>query len=247
MSVTGPPGGGPWRVGIAISDTVAGTFLCQAVLAALVARARTGRGQWVQTSLLETMVNIMDFQAVRYLNEGDVPGQAGNDHPTLFPMGTYETADGWVNIAGMMHLGRFLSVLGLDGLSMDDRAVFRSTCEERLRSQPTAHWVEAMAAVDIPAGPVYSVDEVFADAQVAQLGMAVEVPGVGGEPIQVLRHPASMSLTPTAVQGGPPSPGEHTRAVLAEAGYDDAAIDALIASGAAASTRAARGWSADRT
>ena len=105
MSVTGPPGGGPWRAGIAISDTAAGTFLAQGVLAALFARERTGRGQWVHTSLFEALVNFMDFQAARWLVEAEIPGQAGNDHPTLFPMGLFETLDGSINIAVLTGLG----------------------------------------------------------------------------------------------------------------------------------------------
>src|SRR6202163_2363239 len=101
MSVTGPPGSGPWRTGIAISDTASGTFLTQGVLAALIARQRTGRGQWVHTSLLESMINLMDFQACRWLTDGEVPGQQGNDHPVFFPMGMYRSGDGYINIAGL--------------------------------------------------------------------------------------------------------------------------------------------------
>ena len=124
MSVTGPPGSGPWRVGIAISDTASGTFLTQGVLAALFARERTGRGQWIHTSLLESMVNFMDFQACRWLSDGVVPEQEGNDHPTIFPMGAYRCADGWINIAGAMALERFLDVIGAREL-LDDAALRR--------------------------------------------------------------------------------------------------------------------------
>ena len=106
MSVTGPPGSGPWRVGIAVSDTAAGTLLTQGVLAALLARDRTGRGQWVHTSLLEAMVSFMDFQATRWLIDGEVPGQEGNQHPTMVPMGAYPTADGHLNVAGHGRLPR---------------------------------------------------------------------------------------------------------------------------------------------
>ena len=143
MSVTGPPGTGPWRVGIAISDTASGTFLTQGVLAALFARERTGRGQWVHTSLLEAMVNFMDFQACRWLTDGEVPPQQGNDHPTFFPMGTYKCADGYVNIAGLKGLDAFLGALDLADLLDDprfatdadrkaNRDAFNGACEERL-------------------------------------------------------------------------------------------------------------------
>ena len=108
MSVTGPPGTGPWRVGIAISDTAAGTLLTQGVLAALIARERTGRGQWVHTSLLEAMVSFMDFQAARWLIDGEVPGQEGNQHPTMVPMGAYPTADGYLNVSAHRDFGAVL-------------------------------------------------------------------------------------------------------------------------------------------
>ena len=121
MSVTGPPGSGPWRTGIAISDTASGTFLTQGVLAALFARERTGRGQWVHTSLLESMINLMDFQACRWLTDGVVPPQQGNDHPTFFPMGTYRSGDGYINIAGLKSIEVFLGILGAEGLLDDER------------------------------------------------------------------------------------------------------------------------------
>ena len=108
MSVTGPPGTGPWRVGIAVSDTAAGTILTQGVLAALIARDRTGRGQWVHTSLLEAMVSFMDFQAARWLIDGEVPGQEGNQHPTMVPMGAYPTADGYLNVSALRDFGTLL-------------------------------------------------------------------------------------------------------------------------------------------
>jgi len=138
MSVTGPPGTGPWRVGIAISDTASGTFLTQGVLAALFARERTGRGQWVHTSLLEAMVNFMDFQACRWLTDGEVPPQQGNDHPTFFPMGTYRCADGHVNIAGLKGLDAFVGALGLHDSRPTRparRTVMRSTRRARSGSR----------------------------------------------------------------------------------------------------------------
>ena len=118
MSVTGPPGTGPSHVGIAISDTAAGTILTQGVLAALIARDRTGRGQWVYTSLLESMISFMDFQAARWLIDHDVPGQVGNQHPTIVPMGTFPTADGYVNVAAD---GRLPGVLLVDRRAGDRR------------------------------------------------------------------------------------------------------------------------------
>lgn len=243
MSVTGPPGTGPWRVGIAISDSAAGTFLAQGVLAALYARERTGRGQWVHTSLLESMINLMDFQACRWLTDGEVPQQLGNDHPTFFPMGTYRCEDGWVNIAGLKGIDVFLGALGLDSLLDDprfatnderraNRGAFNAACEERLTAMTVAECVDRLTAVDIPAGPVLTIDAVFADPQVRHLHVAEEREGVDGRPVGLLRHPVTMEGTPTAVGHGPHGPGADTASVLVGAGLDPAVVDRWIASGA---------------
>ena len=253
MSVTGPPGSGPWRVGIAISDTAAGTFLTQGVLAALVSREHSGRGQWVHTSLLEAMVNLMDFQACRWLTDGVVPGQQGNDHPTFFPMGTYRTLDGLINIAGLRAIEVFTDVIGAGSLLDEERfatagsrranrEAFNEACEACLMTEPTAHWIEALNAVGIPAGPVYAMDEVFADPQVAHLAMAERVEGPGGSAVSVLRHPVTLSETPAAVGHGPHQPGSDTREVLAGLGYAPEEVDALLASGAAATAATGEGW-----
>ncbi|MBM3657943.1 MAG: CoA transferase [Actinobacteria bacterium] len=253
MSVTGPPGTGPWRVGIAISDTASGTFLTQGVLAALFARERTGRGQWVHTSLLEAMVNFMDFQACRWLTDGEVPPQQGNDHPTFFPMGTYRCADGHVNIAGLKGLDAFVGALGLHDLLDDprfatdearkaNRDAFNAACEERLAHMEVRDVVEQLNALDIPAGPVYAVDEVFADPQVQHLDTYERRVDAAGADVALLRYPVTLTDTPAAIRSGPPRSGGDTRAVLAELGYDDATVDALVASGAAADGTAAPGW-----
>jgi crotonobetainyl-CoA:carnitine CoA-transferase CaiB-like acyl-CoA transferase len=229
MSVTGPPGSGPWRVGIAITDTVAGTFLAQAVAAALYARERTGLGQWVHTSLLETMVNIMDFQAARWLNEGEEPGQTGNDHPTLSPMGTFRTADGWVNVAPFGRFDGFCAAIGAPELADDPRftrapdrirhrAALSAEIERCLAAHTTGEWVARLNAADVPAGPVLNVEQCFADDQVRHLEMTATVPHpteVGRE-VTVLRHPVTFSHTPTTVSARPPVAGEHTADVLAE-------------------------------
>jgi len=254
MSVTGPPGGGPWRAGIAISDTAAGTFLTQGVLAALFARERTGRGQWVHTSLLESLINFMDFQAMRWLADGVVPPQAGNDHPTLTPMGTFATADGHVTVAAVMDWSGFLDALG-DRAAFDDdprfadpvarlrhREALREAIEARLRRRATAEWVERFQAADLPCGAVRSVDEVFADAQVKALNMTRRVTPEGGAPIDVLRHPTTFSQTPTHVASAQPAAGAHTREVLRELDYTADEIEALLASGAAATSRHAASW-----
>jgi len=253
MSVTGPPGTGPWRVGIAISDTASGTFLTQGVLAALFARERTGRGQWVHTSLLEAMVNFMDFQACRWLTDGEVPPQQGNDHPTFFPMGTYKCADGYVNIAGLKGLDAFLGALDLGDLLDDprfatdaerkaNRDAFNAACEERLAHLAVRDVVEQLNALDIPAGPVYAVDQVFADPQVQHLDTFERRLDAAGAEVALLRYPVTLTDTPASIRSGPPRSGADTRAVLAELGYDAAAVDALVEAGAAADGTAAPGW-----
>jgi crotonobetainyl-CoA:carnitine CoA-transferase CaiB-like acyl-CoA transferase len=253
MSVTGPPGSGPWRVGIAVSDTAAGTLLTQGILAALLVRERTGVGQWVHTSLLEAMISFMDFQAARWLIDGEVPGQAGNDHPTIFPMGTYRTGDGWMNIAAALGWERFVVAIDAPELGTDERFAtyearvrhrdeLRQELEKVLATRTTAEWTTRINAAGIPCGPVLSIDAVFADPQVRHLEMTRRVVHATDGPLDLLRHPVGFSRTPASVRTPPPLAGEHTRDVLAELGYDDAAIDALVASGVAAVRSDAPGW-----
>ena len=239
MSVTGPPGAGPWRTGIAISDTAAGSFLCQGVLAALYARERTGRGQWVHTSLLEAMVNFMDFQAVRWLVEGAVPGQAGNDHPTLFPMGTFATRDGQINIAVLTGWERFVEAIDGQELADDprfadflsrvrNREPLRRAVEEKLQARGSAEWVEILTAADLPCGPILALDEVFADPQVEHLQLTRRVEHATDGQLELLRLPITFSETPAGVRSAAPLPGADTRAILAEYGYDETEVAALF-------------------
>jgi crotonobetainyl-CoA:carnitine CoA-transferase CaiB-like acyl-CoA transferase len=245
MSVTGPPGSGPWRVGIAISDTAAGTFLTQGILAALIARGRTGRGQWVHTSLIESLLNFMDFQAARWLNDGDVPGQAGNDHPTVFPMGTYRTGDGLINISAMGTWTDFCETIGAPALAVDPRFAeadtrlrhrddLRVELEATLAGATTAEWVVRLTAAGYPAGPVLRVDEAFADPQVRHLDMVAVVHHATAGDVSVLRHPVNLTDTPSSVRAAAAVPGSDTASVLASLGYDRSTIAALLESGAVA-------------
>jgi crotonobetainyl-CoA:carnitine CoA-transferase CaiB-like acyl-CoA transferase len=239
MSVTGPPGSGPWRVGIAISDTASGTLLTQGVLAALLARDRTGRGQWVHTSLLESMISFMDFQAARWLIDGDVPAQAGNDHPTVAAMGTFRTVDGYINVAALNDFDGFCAAIGAAQLANDERfrdAPARTKNRNELHdaiaavleTRTTAALLTALAG-RWPCGPILGVDEVFADPQVRHLNVTRSVEHPVDGPINVLRHPLTFSATPATIRRGPPVPGHDSREILAELGYTVAEIDDLIA------------------
>jgi crotonobetainyl-CoA:carnitine CoA-transferase CaiB-like acyl-CoA transferase len=226
MAVTGPPGSGPWRVGVAVSDVVAGTFLAQGVIAALFARERTGRGQWVHTSLLETAIHLLDFQAARWLIDGVEPEQEGNNHPTIPAMGTFATADGLINIGVLAGFDRFAAMVGQPDLTADPRfatmgARYRHRDELNLivgtvlRARPTAEWIDLLAEA-FPCGPIYRVSEVFADPQVRHLQVTATVDGPDGRPIEVITHPVRFSETPPSIRSGVPRLGQHTAEVLGE-------------------------------
>jgi crotonobetainyl-CoA:carnitine CoA-transferase CaiB-like acyl-CoA transferase len=240
MSVTGEPGGTPTRAGIPVSDLSAGLYLAVGILVALHDRARTGRGRWVRTSLLESMIAMMDFQAARYTVDGEVPAAEGNHHPTLVPMGCFPSADGHVNVAGPSGrlLRRFCEVIGLPELTDDPRfatapdrsrhrAELNDLIAERTRTKPTAHWVTALNDAGVPCGPVYRMDEVFADPQVGHLGLVAtsEHPALG--PLDVVRNPVTMTAGPPTVREHSPDPGEHTDTVLGELGLTRDEIDDL--------------------
>lgn len=224
MSVTGPPETGPWRVGVAVCDVVAGMLLAQGVVSALFARDRTGRGQWVQTSLLETAISLLDFQATRWLIDGVEPAQEGNNHPTFPAMGTFPTADGQINIGVLLEFDRFVELIDRQDLVGDprfvtaaaraeNRAALNQEVSDALRRRPTQEWIDLLAEL-MPAGPVYRVSEVFADAQVRHLQVTEAVETSDGRTIEVLRHPVRFSDTPTSVRSGPPKLGQHTDEVL---------------------------------
>lgn len=232
MSVTGLPGQGPVRAGIPVADLTAGLFLAQGILVALLERERSGRGQWVHTSLLQAMVTMLDFQATRWLMDGVIPPQAGNDHPTGIPTGVFRTRDGHINVAasGQQMFRRLCEALGAETLVDDPR--FRAPADrsrnrqeltvelEKFLTQRTSReWVETLNAKGVPAGPILNVKEVFEDEQVRHLGLAQPVhhPVLGEITIQGL--PVTLSRTPGAVRTPAPDAGEHTDQLLAELGY----------------------------
>jgi len=232
MSVTGAPGQGPMRAGIPVADLTAGLFAAQGIMTALLEREVSGQGQWVQVSLLAAQIAMMDFQAARWLMEQDVPQQAGNNHPTSIPTGVFATSDGHINIAaaGKVIWARLCRALGLEALIDDplfatgearseNRDALNARIEAVTRTGASAHWVETLNAAEVPCGPIYAMDQVFADPQVQHLQMAPKVrhPQLGeialvGQAIKLSRTPAELA---TATAGL----GEHTDAVLAELGY----------------------------
>jgi formyl-CoA transferase len=236
MSITGVPGQGPMRTGIAVSDMTAGNLLAMAVMIALFERTSTGIGRWVTTSLLEAQIFMLDFQAARYLMAGDIAGQAGNDHPTIIPMGVFPASDGYINIAaGSQRLFvRLCDTLGHpewaerpDWRTYADRLTNRAALNEAIsavtRAQPAAYWIEVFEEAGVPCGPIYNIGQVFADAQVKHLGVATKLPG-GAE---VLASPITISGIAKAAPRGVPGANEHAIEILREIGFTESDIDRL--------------------
>jgi len=245
MSITGKPGAGPMRVGIPIADLCAGLFAAQGILIALIERQRSGRGQWIQTSLLQAQVFMLDFQAARYLMDGEVPQQAGNNHPTSIPTGVFRTEDGHMNlaVAGQQIWSRFARALGRDDWLEDPRfatAAARSEHRDALGreieaitvTKPTAMWVETLNAAGVPAGEINDIGAVFDNPQVQYLGLAQPVHSYERGETRLLGQPIRMSRTPSRIAAPPPRAGEHAAEILDELGYSEAEIDALRATGA---------------
>jgi crotonobetainyl-CoA:carnitine CoA-transferase CaiB-like acyl-CoA transferase len=245
MSITGLPGQGPVRVGIPVADLTAGMYLAEGILVALLERERSGKGQWVHTSLLQAMVTMLDFQAARWLIDGEIPPQAGNDHPTGIPTGVFTTADGHINIAasGQTMYRRLCTAIGVPELIEDprfktifDRSKNRKHMNEELDralvKKTSAEWIEILNKAGVPSGPIYNVKQVFEDPQIKHLGMAQPVrhPERGEMLVQGL--PATLSRTPGAIRRAAPTHGEHTDEVLKELGYTAADIAELRKAGA---------------
>jgi crotonobetainyl-CoA:carnitine CoA-transferase CaiB-like acyl-CoA transferase len=242
MWVTGKTGEGPMRAGIAVADMSAGIYSATGILIALAERERSGLGQWVQTSLLQSQIAMMDFQAARFLVDGVVPEQAGNDHPYSTPMGVFKTSDGFINLGvggdgqwrsfcvaiNRPDLGSATEYATLDG-RFQNRPKLTAVLAEIFCSKTSAQWLDLLEQQDVPAGPIYKLDEVFADPQVQHLGVAVLLPHAKRGNVRVVAQPITMSRTPASVVSALPDAGAQNDEILHTVGYDDTEIAGLRA------------------
>jgi len=240
MWTTGLPGHGPVRAGTPLADLSSGLFAALGILIALQERSRSGKGQWVQSSLLSAMVNMMDFQAARWLMEQEVPGQAGNDHPTSMPTSVYPTADGFINIAasGKVIFARLAQALGTPELAQhpdyqtaDLRSTHRVALNAAIAVQTkrfeSATLIALLNKAGVPCGPIYKMDEVFSDPQVRHLGMAAPIATAEGGSIDLVAPAVKLSRTPSRMKRAMGKAGEHNDEVLQALGYSAAQIAAL--------------------
>ncbi len=244
MSVTGKPGDGPMRVGIPIADLCAGIFAAQGILVALLERDASGKGQWLHTSLLESMVYMMDFQTSRWLLDGDVPTQAGNYHPTSIPTGVYKAKDGYMNIAvfGSKIWERFCDILGAPEWVTDERykdkqgrSINRDSINaeinRRLAAQDRAYWVERFNAGGVACGLINDVKGVFEEPQIQHLGMVKEVVSAHHGLQRLVGQPVQLERTPSTIARSAPKRGEHSAEILQELGLEAAELAELKSKG----------------
>ncbi len=245
MSVTGTAETGPLRVGIAVGDTAAGVFGALGIVSALYERERTGVGQLVETSLIESLLSLMNYQAQKYLSLGEVPGQDGNDHPLMFPQGTFAAADAPITLAsGSEAMWRRLTdVLGLAHLAddprfasnaarMENRVELRRILEERLRTRPAAEWLTTINAAGIPATPIYSVDQALDSEVIRTLEMVATVDHPTLGPLRVLGRPLTLGGQRTGwLERPPPLLGEHSVEICRELGQSEEVVRELVTAG----------------
>jgi formyl-CoA transferase len=244
MSVTGNPGEGPMRVGIAIADLCSGIFAAYGITVALLERERSGRGQWLHTSLLEAMVYMMDFQTARWTIDGEIPGQAGNFHPTSIPTGVYRTRDGHINIAvfGSKIWERFCGALGAPEWIEDprfrdkpsrsiNRDALNAAIEERLAAHDSDHWIELFNELGVACGRINDMRQVFEEPQVQHLNMVKTVTSARLGEQRLVGQPVTLERTPSRIARAAPRRGEHTEEVLVEIGFSTAEVSRLRTEG----------------
>jgi crotonobetainyl-CoA:carnitine CoA-transferase CaiB-like acyl-CoA transferase len=234
MSITGPPDGPSYRLGVAIADVVSGMFAAYGVAMALFARERTGRGQEVDLAMLDSVAALLTYQAGNYFASGSVPARLGNRHPSIVPYETFAASDGdfvlavgndeqWRRFCAVAELPedpRFATnrqrVTGYDEV--------RPFIADRLHTQSRQHWIDRLTAAGIPCGSVRNLQELFADPQIHAREMVAHIEHATIGPLRVLGIPVKLSDTPGAVRTPPPRLGEHTDAVLQDLGLNAAAI-----------------------
>ena len=244
MSVTGKSGDGPMRVGIPIADLCAGVFAAQGVLVALLEREASGKGQWLHTSLLESMIYMMDFQNSRWLIDGDIPTQAGNYHPTSIPTGVYKAKDGYMNIAvfGSKIWERFCDILGAPEWVTDERykdkqgrSINRDSINaeinRRLAAQDCAYWVERFNEGGVACGLINDVKGVFEEPQVQHLGIVKDVVSIHHGPQKMVGQPVQLQRTPSTIVRSAPKRGEHSEEILKELGLEAGELSSLKSKG----------------
>jgi crotonobetainyl-CoA:carnitine CoA-transferase CaiB-like acyl-CoA transferase len=240
MSITGLPGQGPVRAGIPIADLTAGLFCAMGIFVALLERERSGKGQWVQSSLLQAQISMLDFQAARWLVAGEVAPQAGNNHPTSIPTGVFQTSDGHINIAasGDTMWQRCCDAIGKPELKdnpdfatgelrSENRDAVNAAIEEVTKTKTSSEWIDILAGIGVPCGPIYSIDQMFDDPQVKHLGMThpVDHPKLG--PLDLVGQAFNLSRYKPKTGIPTPDRGQHTDEVLKEFGIDEGEIDEL--------------------
>ena len=240
MSITGAPGEGPMRVGIPVADLTAGLFCAMGIQTALLEREKSGLGQWVNTSLLQAQIFMLDFQAARWLSENHVAGQAGNNHPTSVPTGVFKTSDGSINlaVAGETIWKRFVEAVDKgEWLEMGEfknakerlknRDYLNKLIEEVTITKTSDEWVEKLEKVGVPCGPINSIDKVFDDPQVKHLGIAQSIDTIPFGQTQLVGQPFNLSRSPSIMKQRPPEKGEHNEDVLLDLGYSSEELDEL--------------------
>jgi crotonobetainyl-CoA:carnitine CoA-transferase CaiB-like acyl-CoA transferase len=240
MSITGLPGQGPVRVGIPIADLSAGLFCALGIMVALLERETSGEGQWVNTSLLQAQIFMLDFQAARWLQAREVPKQAGNNHPTSIPTGVFKTRDGHINIAstGQVMWERLCNAIeapelikhpdySTGALRSKNRDALNAEIDKRTVNKSSAEWIEIFNTIGVPCGPIYSIDQMFGDEQVKHIGIAQGARRPDGSEQIFVGQPVGLSRTPSTIVATPPEQGQHTDEVLKEFGFADNEIAEL--------------------